>query len=90
MSDNLSQVADDADDLECFFTKTMDPADVWVDQELSEYASELHEKRTRERRDPNNKITGAPKNAGVTETIHYMREAARSQSHSRQGRMMKV
>ena len=90
ISDNLSVIADDSNDLADFLTKKQDPADVWVDQELSEYASELHEKRTRERRDPNNKITGAPKNAGVTETIHYMREAARSQSHSRQGRMMKV
>ena len=90
MSDNLSQVADDANDLECFLTKGMDPADVWVDEELGQYAKELESRREKERRDPTNKVTGAPKRAGVTETIHFMREQSRRTSKSRQGRMMRV
>ena len=89
ISDNLSVIADNANDLEEFLTKKKDPADIWVDQELSEYASELHFQREKQRQNPNNKVTGAPKNAGVTEIIHYMKQVSRSKSHSRQGRNMR-
>lgn len=90
MSDNLSVIADDEDDLEIFLNKKIDPADAWIDRELSSYAADLHAKTRGERLNPNNKITGAPKGAGVTETIKYMKRESRHKSNSNVGRKMMI
>ena len=90
MSDNLSVVGDDVNDLETFLNKGRDPADVWVDRELGCYAADLQAKRRQERLDPRDKTTGAPKIAGVTETIVFMKTKSRQASNSVFGKMLRL
>ena len=90
MSDNLSVVGDDVNDLETFLNKGQDPADVWVDRELGCYAADLQEKRRQERLDPRDQTTGAPKTAGVTETIVFMKTKSRQTSNSVFGKMLRL
>lgn len=90
ISDNLSVIADDEDDLADFLTKKLHPCDSWVDAELSSYAADVHAERRQERRNPRNKTTGALKSAGVTETIVHMKRESRVNSRSVVGKMLRM
>ncbi len=91
MSDTLSCVADDVDDLDVFYRAGFtDPADAWVDEETGRFAAALHADRRAEAREPLDRVTGIPKGAGVTEGIDFLKKASRRGSVSRQGRMMRV
>ena len=91
MSDTLSYVADDVDDLDEFYRAGFtDPADAWVDEETGRFAAALHADRRAEAREPLDRVTGIPKGAGVTEGIDFLKKVSRRGSVSRQGRMMRV